>query len=244
MLPLLRLTSSPAQMVHGLASDLFSHPLYPSTISFVERAVSDVDTRLPHLGLLVGDGIAFVMPDNKGLIPQRNSNGVIRVYVGLRVPETWLDEHPLPSHPADARQSLISLFPDCDQNVLDLIRHSDDSPINCRKIYAFPPSRSWSTQLNGITLLGDAAHVMSPFAGESVNLALLDAYELGRELVGAVRNGGSMEQVNEGFRSFEKAMWPTAKEKAEESLKNLDALFTADAPAEFVEIVKSYGPPR
>jgi len=217
-------------------------PTY-SGISFIELVVSDVDNRFPHLGSLVGNGLAFIMSDNKGLIPQRNSNGVIRIYVGLRVPESWLDEHPLPSDPADARQNIISLFPDWDTNVLDLIKQSDDAPITPRKIYAFPPAHSWSTQLKGITLLGDAAHVMSPFAGEGVNLALIDAYELGRELVGAVRNGGLMEQVDGGLRLFEKAMWQRAGEKGEESLNNLNALFAVHAPAEFVEIVKSYGPP-
>lgn len=183
------------------------------------------------------------MSDNKGLIPQRNSNNVVRIYVALRVPETWLDEHPLPADPANARQRLLSLFQDWDATVLDLIRYSDDLPTTARKIYALPPSHSWSTQLRGITLLGDAAHIMSPFAGEGVNLALADAYELGRELVNAFRKGGSLTVVDEGLRTFEKAMWQRAAEKAEESARNMDALFSSSAPAEFVEIVKSYGPP-
>jgi len=144
---------------------------------------------------------------------------------------SWLDEHPLPSDPADTRQNIISLFLDWDTNVLDLIKQSDDSPITSHKVYAFPPPHLWSIPLKGITLLGDVAHIMSHFAGEGVNLALTDAYELGRELVGAVRKGAQWNRLTKdlGFRLFEKVMWQKAGGKGEESLKNLNALFTVHA---------------
>jgi 2-polyprenyl-6-methoxyphenol hydroxylase-like FAD-dependent oxidoreductase len=40
-----------------------------------------------------------------------------------------------------------------------------------------PLAQSWATQAT-ITLLGDAAHLMPPYAGEGMNMALLDALEL------------------------------------------------------------------
>jgi 2-polyprenyl-6-methoxyphenol hydroxylase-like FAD-dependent oxidoreductase len=221
-------------------------PIY-SGISFVELLISDVDTHFPHLASLVGQGLAFIITDNKALIPQRNSNGKMRLYAAVRVPEDWLDEHPLPSNPVDARQFVASLFKDWSSSVLDLIMSADDSPILCRNIFAFPPFLTWTTPLRSITLLGDAAHVMSPFAGEGVNLALMDAYELGKELVDVAKKGlagkESTVAVDEGLRKYEKGMWARAQEKAEESARNLDVIFATDAPRGLVEVVKSYRPP-
>jgi 2-polyprenyl-6-methoxyphenol hydroxylase-like FAD-dependent oxidoreductase len=68
--------------------------------------------------------------------------------------------------------------------------------------------------LKGVTLLGDAAHVMSPFADEGVNLALRDAYDLGKELVGALGKDRSMDGLESGLRTFEKAMLERAVDSA------------------------------
>jgi 2-polyprenyl-6-methoxyphenol hydroxylase-like FAD-dependent oxidoreductase len=44
-----------------------------------------------------------------------------------------------------------------------------------------PPDQQWDA-LPNLTLLGDAAHLMPPYAGEGVNMAMLDALELSNAL--------------------------------------------------------------
>jgi 2-polyprenyl-6-methoxyphenol hydroxylase-like FAD-dependent oxidoreductase len=49
-------------------------------------------------------------------------------------------------------------------------------------MYMLPIGFSWPHR-SGVTIIGDAAHLMTPFAGEGVNLAMWDAMLLGRALV-------------------------------------------------------------
>ena len=51
-----------------------------------------------------------------------------------------------------------------------------------------PPDYRWDTQ-PGLTMLGDASHVMPPYTGKGVNLAMLDALELADALSAAGKYG-------------------------------------------------------
>ncbi len=128
----------------------------------------------PELAEYVGQGIAFILSgQNRGIIPQRNSSGIIRIYGGLMVPEQWLDEHPLEDGTTERKVQILSWFEGFAPKVLALLDAADHESIVPRKIYAMPPELTWSRPpvpsagTGGIVaLLGDSAHVMSPFAGE------------------------------------------------------------------------------
>ncbi|KAG8880496.1 hypothetical protein FRB97_000731 [Tulasnella sp. 331] len=230
--------------VRPLLADI--RPSYTG-VSFIEVIITDIDNRHPSLAKLVGKGFACILGDGKGLIPQRNSRGTIRVYLSVgRTEEDWLEKNPLPDNPEEAREYLKSHFPTFDASVLELIDKCDDAPMRSWKIYAMPPGGiDWSsTRLKGITIIGDAAHVMSPFAGEGANLALLDAYELGKTLVATIsRKGESLEKIDLGLRAFEKRMLKRSEESARESQDNMDLMYGPDAPKEFVDFFKFYTDP-
>jgi 2-polyprenyl-6-methoxyphenol hydroxylase-like FAD-dependent oxidoreductase len=150
-------------------------------VTIIEFGIDDIDARYPSLAQLVGHGnLAAYGDDAKALIAQRNANAHVRVYAAMRMPEGWAGQHFNFSDPGKVREKLLSLYGDWAPELKDLIRLSNRR-IQPLPLYALPVGHRW-TNRTGITLLGDAAHVMSPYGGSGVNNAMRDAAELGRWL--------------------------------------------------------------
>jgi 2-polyprenyl-6-methoxyphenol hydroxylase-like FAD-dependent oxidoreductase len=206
----------------------------------VEVQFSDVDDRHPEISKSVGRGSLLALSDNKGLLAQRNGQNRIRLYITFRKPKNWITESGIPfNQPEQARTHLLQLFPDWDNNLLNFIRSCDDSFIP-RPLYMLPINHRWETQ-RGVTLLGDAAHLMSPFAGEGANVAMLDATELAL----AITNSNDVTQA---IRDYEQKMFIRAAKAAEESARNLDLFVapgnTAEIVAELFKKMMENGPPH
>ncbi|OPF81338.1 FAD-dependent oxidoreductase [Streptomyces antioxidans] len=216
--------------VRPLLSD--AEPVYTG-VSFVDGLLNDVDTRHPAVAELVGRGSMFALADEKGLFAQRNGDGRIRVYAAVKAPEEWsrsgLTDRSGPGGPADpadpadpaaARKRLLDLFPDWDEGLRALIADSE-GPLVARPIHALPIGHRWD-RVPGVTLLGDAAHLMSPFAGAGANLAMLDGAELALALA-------AHDDLETALNAYETAMFPRAEEAARQSADHLVDFFQPDA---------------
>jgi 2-polyprenyl-6-methoxyphenol hydroxylase-like FAD-dependent oxidoreductase len=203
-------------------------------ISYVELHLSDVNERHPKLAALIGPGMFMALGDNKALL----GHGGKHVHLGasLRVPEDWTVKSGVDWSDAPvARDILLKEFADWSTELKDLIRNCDDAIVP-RLIYALPIGHSWP-RLPGVTLLGDAAHVMSPYAGEGANLAMLDAADLALAIA---EYAGDVEAA---VTRYEKIMFPRAAAAAEKSAQGLDLCFAADAPLGMVRFFASMGLP-
>jgi 2-polyprenyl-6-methoxyphenol hydroxylase-like FAD-dependent oxidoreductase len=204
-------------------------------ISYLEMHISDANERYPHLAALVGPGVFFALSDNKALM----AHGGRHIHLGasLRVSRDWTARSDIDwPDPPTARSALLEEFADWSNDLTDLIRNCDDTIIP-RLICALPTGHSWA-RTPGTTLLGDAAHVMSPFAGEGANLAMLDATELALAIV---EHGDSVETA---LAQYEAAMFPRSEAAAEKSELGLEMCFAADAPQGMVKYFERIGIPK
>lgn len=82
----------------------------------------------------------------------------------------------------------------------------------------------------GVTLLGDAAHLMSPFAGEGANLAMFDGAELARAIV------AQPDDFDAAVTAYEQALFPRSSTFADESARNHAVLFGETSPAGLLDL--------
>lgn len=221
--------------VRPLLSDI--KPQY-STISSLDTRIRSVDTLHPAISKLVGQGTYFALSDKKGLVAQRNGDGSIRTYIMLQKPETWLKDVGVDWSDAMAIKNymLEEEYKDWSDELKSLIIHADPD-IVAHPFYMLPTDFSWTSK-QGLTLLGDAAHLMTPFAGEGVNLAMVDALDLSKAIVRGTTGG---EELFDAIRNFENTMLERAHEEMEETWRNLELFFKPDAPKEFM--MAAHGPP-
>src|SRR6201996_1204789 len=193
-------------------------PRYEGVV-FVEISFGDVDEAHPQVAKLVGRGGMFALGENRGIIAQRQARNRIRAYVALR---TVLDRtecaRVTDPNPRAVPTHLLSLFEVWPPELRRLLGECDDQFI-VRPIYALPVPHLWNTRA-GVTLVGDSAHLMSPFSGLGANTAMLD----GADLAGAIIAGGA---TIEALAAYEATMLPRAARHAAGAHEGLTSAITA-----------------
>jgi 2-polyprenyl-6-methoxyphenol hydroxylase-like FAD-dependent oxidoreductase len=127
--------------------------------------------------------------------------------VALNKPEDWIASIDF-SDPATALARVAKEFDGWAPELTALITDGETDPVP-RPIYALPVEHRWD-RVPGVTLLGDAAHLMSP-SGEGANLAMYDGAELGKAIAA---NPGDVEAA---LIAYEKDLFPRSASEAAEA---------------------------
>ncbi|MGI5161687.1 FAD-dependent oxidoreductase [Microbispora sp. CA-102843] len=192
-------------------------------VSFLEAWFDDMENAHPELSELVGKGNAHAGDGKRGLFAQRNSGGHMRVYIMQRVPLDWIAANGLrPEDTEGIRAHLLGEYAAWSPRMLRLITDNDGAYVD-RPLFALPVPHTWKPS-PGVTLLGDAAHLMPPL-GVGVNLAMLDAGELALALVNS-------STIDDAVHSYEKAMLPRSAETAQMLEHGAESLLAVPDPDE------------
>ncbi|WP_246795205.1 FAD-dependent oxidoreductase [Burkholderia perseverans] len=202
-------------------------PVY-SGVTFVQAWLSDVDRRHPEIAARVGPGSLMALGDDRALMAQRNGNALIRVYAVLRVAEGWHARCGFDWNDAErARSALLDRFAGWSAALTELLARAEPG-FEPWPLHHVPARQCWMPAA-GVTLLGDAAHIMPPFTGRGVNLAMLDALELAHCL-----SAGRFDTLDAAISAYETAMLARMRGAIEETLAAQDLMIAPDAPAGIV----------
>ncbi|MER7183229.1 NAD(P)/FAD-dependent oxidoreductase [Streptomyces hyaluromycini] len=219
-------------------------PEYTGT-SFVETYLFDADLRHPAAAKAVGGGAMFALAPGKGIQAHRETGGTLHTYVALRRPQEWFTAagftDPAAAAPVDAAVAaaapvdavaarvariariarIAAEFAGWAPELTALITDGETAPV-LRPLHTLPAGHRWD-RVPGVTLLGDAAHLMIP-NGEGANLAMYDGAELGKALA------AHPDDTEAALTAYEQAMFSRSAAEAVDAAGLHERMFGDDSP--------------
>lgn len=186
----------------------------------------------PQMEAIAGKGSMIVMGKGVHMFNSRQGDGHYRVDIGLQKPESFATHIDWTDHAA-AKQLLLSseYFGSYSEEMQEIIRQSD-GPFRPWLMYYMPTEHLNWTSVPGVTLIGDAAHVTTPFVGDGVNCAMRDSILLAGKLK-------QMGVTDEAIAAYEKEMFPFAIDVISRSLLSGEMFFQDDSPRGFLDVMSS-----
>jgi len=149
------------------------------------------------------------------LVANPFNNGVLSYGIIFKKPEEWNNEEGLNFQNTDSViKFLLNKLSNWSEAYKQLIRSTTFFVgLPTRK---FPLDKPWKNNRPlAITLIGDAAHLMPPFAGQGVNIGLMDALILSDNLTNQ-----KFETIQSAIDDYEQKMFVFATEAQAESATN------------------------
>ncbi|ODA81318.1 hypothetical protein RJ55_04283 [Drechmeria coniospora] len=226
-------------------------------ISFNTLHILRVTENHPELTSMIGPGSCMILGDAKGLFTHRCTNDSVSLYVAVADDDErhWADQTRQLSL-AELKNLLLSspsLFASWGELNKKLIASACDGEVELsgplapplKPLYMLPVGHRWEAKA-GVALVGDAAHLMMPWAGEGVNLALWDALDLAAAITGAWRASSDDASFSDALTTrvadFDNRMFARTKKAAEETLSNAQLIFGENGAQALADLMASFGP--
>ena len=194
-----------------------------SGITMLEGNIINAEKAAPRFHKLLNGGKSMAFGNAKNILMGMKGNGDLTFYLSFKTEENWAANSGLDF--SDKTQ-ILAWFKSEYREWSDLwheLFEGAATPLVPRSIGCMPLNQNWEAQPN-LTMLGDAAHVMPPFAGEGANMAMRDALELSQCLCDE-----SFGEMQVAIASYESQMRQRAAQAARESLDNGEKMHSSDA---------------
>ena len=180
----------------------------------------DADERHPAAAEAVGGGALFALAPGKGIVAHREAGSVLHTYVELKRSADWIAGIDF-TDAAAATAGVAAEFEGWAPELTALITEGETAPIP-RMIHALPVGHRWD-RVPGVTLLGDAAHLMPP-SGEGANLAMFDGAALGCAIA------AHPDDVDAALTAYKEALFPRSESAAAQAYRILGLCIDDRAP--------------
>ncbi|KAI7279400.1 putative oligopeptide transporter [Hortaea werneckii] len=226
-----------------------------SGIAGYSLVIPQAQKQNPKLFDLVNRGSVFAFSDGKGLTAQYMSDGSLNVGVwGVRAEamagegRNKIDTH-YDTQDAEVplKSRLREQYRDWHPSLQAFIQEADEERMVSRDLFMLPIGHSWEHRPS-VTLIGDAAHLMGPWAGEGVNLALEDALKLSKAIISSASTTDDLSDkkkkkssnpnptLNQHIQAFEQEMFGRATQTQQMTWTMMEAMFlTPGAPRTSIE---------
>lgn len=181
----------------------------------IQGEVLEPEIKCPEFCQMCDNNILMAAYEGTLLVANPNNNGVLTYNIIFRTPEEWVYENGLDFQNMDSIRTFLSdRFFHWDKRYKQLFRSTSSFwGLPTRKMSLDKPWKN--NRPLPVTLIGDAAHLMPPFAGQGVNTGLLDALVLSDSLT-----NGKHETIQAAISDYEQKMVVYATEAQLASSKN------------------------